>query len=768
MGSALRHWAALVMLLACLSAVAGEAPDLANHWPERVGEAITLRDQGELRQAIDVLTAASRQAVAAGTRWLAVGELGIVLLLAHQYDPAEQALRQAHDFFTDERRSRYAFHLGNLYLLQRNLTKAEAYHHTAITLAPDQDEVRLLVRLNRLRYLPKEQRPTELRALSGALMALGESTRYARQHLNLGDSARQTQLTELAWRHLDRARRLADSLQNLHLQLEVIDALAQLYEDQGRADEARHLTQQGLALGRTPGRSAHTDLLINLEWRQARLLRTAGQDSAALAAYLRAVELIELVRPDIPIDYEDGRSSFRATLEPIYLGYVDLMLRRTETEPPAAVQDQLRTILETIELIKQTEMQDFLGDRCAVEAVQGGSVRRLPPGTAVLYPLLLPDRLELLLETSTQIVRRVQQVDPNRVRQSATLFATTLRNGDDDFKADAQQLHRWLLAPVEEALARNNISTLIVVPDGVLRLLPFGALFDGQQFAIEKYAVSTTTGLSMTNSTPPDGERIIALMAGVSEPGAVVERLSDTMAAQILEPDDPSVLAVEARGLSSTRATRAIRAATRRSDARPAGISRSPQQLARLKAQLALPGVKDEIEALAKVLTGPKLLNADFSIGRLRSETESGGYQILHIASHGVFSGSAESSFIMTHDDILTMNGLQSLLRAETLIRNPIELLSLSACQTAEGNDRSPLGLSGAAIKARAKSVLGTLWPVEDNAAKNIMERFYTGIGKARQSKTEALRQAQLSLLHSSESAHPFFWAPFVLIGNWQ
>jgi CHAT domain-containing protein/tetratricopeptide (TPR) repeat protein len=756
------------MLLACVSALGGESPDLASNWQVRIGEAIALRDQGELRQAIDVLNIVRRQTTVDESRFLAVGELGIVLLLAHQYDPAEQALRQAYDFFADERRSHYAFHLGNLYLLRQDLTLADAYHRTAIELATDQEEVRLLARLNRLRFIPREQRPTELHALSSALMVLGKSTRYARHHLNLGDSARQAQLTELAWRHLDVARRLADSLQSLHMQLEVIDALAQLYEDQGRADDAWRLTERGLVLGRTPGRSAHTDLMINLEWRAARLLRTAGQDSAALAAYLRAVELIELVRPDIPIDYEDGRSSFRATLEPIFLGYADLMLRQTETAPPAAVQDQLRTILETIELIKQAEMQDFLGDRCAVEAVQGGSVRKLLPGTAVLYPLLLPDRLELLLETSTHIVRQTQQVESNRVRQTATLFAATLRNGSDNFKADAQQLHRWLLAPVEEALVQNKITTLIVVPDGVLRLLPFGALFDGKQFAIEKYAISTTTGLSMTSLTPPTGDRIIALMAGVSEPGAVVEKLSDSMAAQILEPDAPSVVAVEARGLASTRATRAIRSATLRSDAKPAGASRSPQQMERLKDQLALPGVKDEIEALARVLAGPKLLNADFTISRFRSETESGGYQILHIASHGVFGGSAESSFIMAHDDILTMNGLQSLLRAETLIKNPIELLSLSACQTAEGNDRSPLGLSGAAIKARAKSVLGTLWSVEDMAAKNIMERFYTGIVKARQSKAEALRQAQLSLLHSSESAHPFFWAPFVLIGNWQ
>lgn len=767
MSSALRRCAAVVLLFCCLAAVAGEPLTLAADWPARIRVAIALRDQGELRQAIDALTRASREADTAGMRFEASGELGIALLQAHQHDAAEQALRQAYEHFTDARRGRYAFHLGNLFLLRRNLAEADSFHQTALKLATDKDEVRLLARLNRLRFLPEEKRPAELLALSAALSALGESPRLARQHLNLGDSARQAQLVELAYRHLDSARHLAETTQNPHLRIEAIDALAQLYEAQGRTADALRLTDQGRALAHATQGASLADLLIALEWRKARILRAAGDDGAALAAYLRAVELIEQVRPDIPIEYEDGRSSFRAMLEPIYLGYADLMLRRAEAQPPAAAQEQLRTILDTVELIKQTEMQDFLGDRCAVEAVQGGSARRLPPGTAVLYPLLLPDRLELLLETSTRIHRQVQHVDPARVRQTATLFAAALRNGNADFEADARQLHRWLLAPVEDALAQESIETLIVVPDGVLRLLPVGALFDGKQYAIEKYAVSTATGLSMTNSAPPVGAGIVALVAGVSEPGAVVEKLSAAMAAQILEPGATASTAGESRSLARTRATRALRPAASRS-IKPAGATRDLREIEELKTQLALPGVKDEIEALAGILPGPKLLNADFTIDRFRGETQSGGYQILHIASHGVFGGSAETSFIMTHDDILTMDGLQSLLRAETLRKSPIELLSLSACQTAEGNDRSPLGLSGAAMKARAKSVLGTLWPVEDNAAKNIMEGFYTGIGQARLSKAAALRRAQLALLRTPASAHPFFWAPFVLIGNWQ
>ena len=110
---------------------------------------------------------------------------------------------------------------------------------------------------------------------------------------------------------------------------------------------------------------------------------------------------------------------------------------------------------------------------------------------------------------------------------------------------------------------------------------------------------------------------------------------------------------------------------------------------------------------------------------------------------------------------------LTALLDADEFRKHPIELLSLSACETAEGNDRSPLGLSGAAIKARAKSVLGSLWPVEDGSARKTMEGFYGTLAAGGVSKAQALRQSQLALLRTREYAHPFFWAPFVLIGNW-
>jgi len=144
-----------------------------------------------------------------------------------------------------------------------------------------------------------------------------------------------------------------------------------------------------------------------------------------------------------------------------------------------------------------------------------------------------------------------------------------------------------------------------------------------------------------------------------------------------------------------------------------------------------------------------------------------GSYRVVHIASHGFFGGTAEDSWLMAHDELLDMNELSQLFKPKEFADEPIELLILSACQTAEGNDRAPLGLSGVALTSGARSVLGTLWVVADQATSELMQSVYSQLGEANNSKAEALRKAQIQSLASDDFSHPFYWAPFVLIGSW-
>jgi CHAT domain-containing protein len=184
----------------------------------------------------------------------------------------------------------------------------------------------------------------------------------------------------------------------------------------------------------------------------------------------------------------------------------------------------------------------------------------------------------------------------------------------------------------------------------------------------------------------------------------------------------------------------------------------------KLKEALSLPGVENELNNIKKNLKNNVLLNESFTIDSFSQQVISDQpYEIIHIASHGIFSSDANSSFLMAYDNILKLDDLVALLRGN---KGTLELLTFSACETAEGDDRAPMGFAGAALRAKAKSALGSLWPISDEAASQLMASFYLNMTQG-QGKAEALRQAQLELLHSSTMKHPYFWSPFILVGNW-
>lgn len=728
-----------------------------------IAQGNAFRQQGNLLQSINLLDAAAKASNTPADKARAAGALGMSYQQAYQHDKAEPLIKQAYTFFQGAERAPYAIALGNLAFVSRQPDAAKRYFQEALTLSPANSEQRYSAAINLARLAPETERLAQLTTLAQE-MGKVEGAALAPHHLNVGNQARQLgeKGVQLSYRELELARQLAAQAGNQRLVVEALDAKAQLYEDRGRLSDSLAISQQAIDIALAQEHGTVADLLINLEWRQGRLFKTQNKNQQALAAFQRALQQIELVRQDIPVVYEDGRSSFRTMLEPIYLSFVDLQLKQLDKETVNPLSPRLRNVIDTMELIKQTELQDFLGDRCAVETVQGGSTNQIPSGTAVLYPILLADRMELLLRTSSGISRHTMAVSTASLTPVATSFAASLRAGTPDYLKSGQQLYDWLLRPFEEAVSAQKIDAMVIVPDGILRLVPMAALHDGKQFAIEKYAISMATGMSVTNTAITANRKIVPLLAGVSEPGLVVDKLGPLLAAQILKPAESTN-----RGLAVTRSLRSIKPDS--ADTATAGDdqTRTQRKIDRLRARLALPGVKEEIKSLGQILGGTSLLDGDFTVEHFRQDAESGEYRIVHMASHGVFGGTPETSFIMAHDDVISMNGLQSLLKAEKFQKNPIELLTLSACQTAEGNDRAPLGIAGAAVKARAKSVLGTLWPVEDNAARTIMEVFYTGLSSGKLSKTESLRQAQVQLLQQPESEHPFFWAPFVLIGNW-
>ena len=139
----------------------------------------------------------------------------------------------------------------------------------------------------------------------------------------------------------------------------------------------------------------------------------------------------------------------------------------------------------------------------------------------------------------------------------------------------------------------------------------------------------------------------------------------------------------------------------------------------------------------------------------------------MHIATHGQFKNDVSDSFLLTFDDRLTLDRLDEYVGQFRYRDEPLELLTLSACETAAGDDRAALGLAGIAIKAGARSALATLWYINDEASSLLVEKFYEALHDPSVSRATALQRAQLSLLQDRRYRHPGYWSPFLLINNW-
>jgi CHAT domain-containing protein len=265
-------------------------------------------------------------------------------------------------------------------------------------------------------------------------------------------------------------------------------------------------------------------------------------------------------------------------------------------------------------------------------------------------------------------------------------------------------LYDWLLRPLEADLTASRIDTLVFVPDGPLRTIPMAALHDGKQYLIEKYALAITPGLSLTDPRPIDRAHAKMLTVGVSE------------AVQGFPP---------------------------------------------------LPNVAAELQLLRGFFKGTTLLDREFLVSALEKELKDEPFTIVHIASHAQFSSDAGKTFLLAFDGKLTMDRLAQFVGLLKFRDDPLELLTLSACETAEGDDRAALGLAGVAIKAGARSALATLWNINDPASAELVGEFYRGLQDPSISRATALRRAQLKMLGDPRYDHPGFWSPFLLINNW-
>lgn len=499
---------------------------------------------------------------------------------------------------------------------------------------------------------------------------------------------------------------LATQYQDKRLMSYAKGFLGQIYEHKRRYVEALQLTREAIFLAQKM-----PDILYLWEWQQARLWQTQQNLEAALAAYQRALVYLQPIRPKLSFGQRNDEEAFNERIRPVYYGLADVLLQQAaRAASPSQKQKLLNQAREAVEQLKTVELQDYFQDDCVL-SVQTPLTQldhlTKQHKTAVLYPIILPQRTELLLSLPDGLHQVVTPVGYKTVKQEVVKFRRNLQNVIvGSFITQAKQLYNWFITPLEAKLSTHQINTLVIVPDGPLRTIPMAALYNASEktFLFHHFALAITPSLTLTEPRRLP-RNVHVLLNGLSE---------------------------GVQGFSP------------------------------------LPSVIPEINNISDLFTKPTVfLNQAFSQNTISHALQKTPYEIIHISSHGQFDRNPKNSFLLTYKDKLTMNHLEKIFKLSDLRKEKVELLTLSACQTAVGDERAALGLAGVAIKAGARSALASLWFVDDEATSQLIVEFYRQLQNPTLSKAQALQNAQKKLATQPQFRHPIYWSPFLLIGNW-
>jgi len=589
--------------------------------------------------------------------------------------------------------------LGNLFLASQNNNAALSYFQQAAA-APGKSQ--FVAQLRQLQVLQALNRPQEaialLPAIEAHLTSLPPSHRSVYGYIELAALLPPSNNSSLkAAKLLATAIQQAQSLGNLQAESYATGRLAGVYEQAKQWQDAQRLTQTALQQAK---RLEMPEVIYQWQWQLGRILRAQGQSTAAIESYTEAVNLLRSLRKDLTALAPDVQFSFRDQVEPVYRELVDLLLQ------PDSTQAQLKQARQVVESLQLAELNNFFREACIDAEVR--QIDDIDPTAAVIYPVILRDRLEIILSLPGQPLRHqatmVRQSDVEAgIQQMRIAFRPTAFINER--RVAFGQMYDWLIKPIAADLSQSSTKTLVFVLDGSLRSLPMAALYDGKQYLVEQYQIANTPGLQLMSPRKFSQAQVRALIAGLSE-----------------------------------------------------GVAGA----------VPLPGVKQEVDIVQRQLPAQVLLNETFTTQALKARAIASPFTLVHLATHGKFGGTAEDTYLQTWDGRLTVNDLRAVLSQRSLKNQPaVELLILSACETAEGNNRAALGMAGLAVRSGARSTLATLWAVNDASTARFASEFYQQLRQPQMGKAQAVRNAQLTLLQSKEFNHPYFWAPFILVGNW-
>ncbi|MEL7331283.1 MAG: CHAT domain-containing protein, partial [Cyanobacteria bacterium J06560_2] len=403
------------------------------------------------------------------------------------------------------------------------------------------------------------------------------------------------------------ARALKDSQAEAH----ALKQWGALYEQNQQWSEALKLTEQSLKIAQSAQAS---DIVAQSAWQQGQLLKHQGQKQSAIAAYNQAVKALQSLRGDLVAISSDVQFSYRKSVEPVYRELVDLLL---EGEPSQAALIRSRELIEALQL---AELDNFFREACLdVEAQQ---IDQVDPQATIIYPIILPDRLAVIQSSAGQPLRyHTTPIAATAVKQTLQDLLTALHpsSGNVQHRQLSAQVYDWLIRPAEASLTHTE--TLVFVPDGLLRNIPMSALYNGEHYLIEDYAVALSPGLQLMSVQSPNQNKTGTIVAGISE---------------------------ARHGFS------------------------------------ALPAVAAEVSDISQIASAKSLLNQQFTSEALSNAINNRSANIVHLATHGQFSSRLEDTFLLTWEGRLDVKALSELLKKRSSHQNTaIDLLVLSACDTA-------------------------------------------------------------------------------------
>lgn len=521
----------------------------------------------------------------------------------------------------------------------------------------------------------------------------------------------------------------AQDLSDSTIEADALGSLGNVYERSQQWSEAENLTKRALQLTQ----QSHSPHIVYLwQWQLGRILTAQGKTDDAIAAYQEAVNMIKSLRADLASASSDVQFSFKDAIEPIHRQFVSLLVKSNQKA-------NLKMARDVIEELQLVELDNFFREPCLT--ANPAQVDLVDEKAAVIYPIILEDELAVIVSlpksslaksslpksSLSKSKNQSQASSQKQANRDFRYYKTAIRreqleeltsNLRDDLQQPTaldlalpqlQKIYDLVIRPEAADLLASQVKTLVFVLDDALRNIPMAALHDGENFLVEKYSIALTSGLKLLAPRALTEERLEVLVAGLN-------------------------------------------------------VGRPPDFL-------PLPYVEKEVTEIKSKLPSQVLFNQKFTNRRFANKLPTASSPIVHLATHGQFGSTADETFILTWDGKINVNQLSSILEKVELSRNqPLELLVLSACQTAAGDARSALGLAGVATRSGARSTIATLWRVNDKASANLVSQLYeqlAQVSKTGISKAEALRRAQLSILNNPQYQSPYYWGAYVLLGNW-